>query len=146
MAKIIKCSNPNCNMPFAHLLDKGTIDVVRRDHHFTIPGKDYIFIGSCGNRECGWNTSLVVKNGELVEDGVTFKKPKEDGEEDDEIKPSSTEGQHTDPAVTEPDGADGGAGSEESELGDPSPAGQVGSASSDPASVPEPKRSYTRKT
>lgn len=65
---------------FAHILDNGTIDIVRQEQRFTIIGTEYTVIGT--NPQGGGKTVLVVKNGKLLEDGVIFKKePKTDEEE-----------------------------------------------------------------
>ena len=54
--KKVKCSNPNCQKTFAHILDDNTVDVLRQGHQFTVIGKEFAFIGTCG--WCKQKTSL----------------------------------------------------------------------------------------
>lgn len=70
MRKIL-CNNSEHPRVFAHLLDNGTIDIVRQEQRFTVLGKDFTMIGT--NPQGTGKTVLTVANGILVEDNLTFK-------------------------------------------------------------------------
>ena len=72
---------------FAHLLDDGTIDIVRQEQQFTIIGTDYILIGT--NPQGGGKLVLQVKDGKLNTDEINFL------EENDNGKTTETETEGT---------------------------------------------------
>lgn len=86
--KKVLCNNTDLPRVFAHVLDDGTIDIVRQDQRFTIIGESFTLIGT--NPQGGGKTVLQIVNGKLIEDDIKFKeenpepieqKEKENGKE-----------------------------------------------------------------
>lgn len=77
---------------FAHVLDDGTIDILRdKRHRFTIIGESFTLIGT--HHQGTGQTIVRVKNGKLLEEDLKFKGEKEDEEEPtpdskDRVKPA----------------------------------------------------------
>lgn len=91
--KKVLCNNTELPRVFAHILDDGTIDIVRQDQRFTIIGESFTLIGT--NPQGGGKTVLQVIGGKLVEDDINFKEenpePIEDKENDNGEKPTGND-------------------------------------------------------
>lgn len=84
--KKVLCSNSETPRVFAHILDDGTIDVVRQDQRFTILGESFTLIGT--NPQGNGKTVLQVVDGKLLEDDIEFKVEEPiTPPEEDEVKP-----------------------------------------------------------
>lgn len=85
--KKILCNNSELPRVFAHLLDDGTIDIVRQDQRFTIIGESFTLIGT--NPQGEGKTILDVVGGKLQDEEINFKEEEKDGNQ--EIKPEAND-------------------------------------------------------
>lgn len=71
--RIVLSNDPGIPRPrvFAHVLDDGTIDILREGHRITVIGEQFTLIGT--NPQGNGKTILQVKDGKLVEDDLQFK-------------------------------------------------------------------------
>lgn len=77
--KKILCNNSEVQRVFAHVLDDGTIDIVRQDQRFTIIGETFTLIGT--NPQGDGKTVLQVVGGKLVDEDLKYKEDNPDGKE-----------------------------------------------------------------
>jgi len=85
--KKILCNDTEFTRVFAHLLDGGTIDIVRQDQRFTIIGESFTLVGT--NPQGQGKTILNVVDGKVDTTEVKFKEQEnEDGKQEPEQKPT----------------------------------------------------------
>jgi hypothetical protein len=82
--KKVLCNNTDLPRVFAHVLDDGTIDIVRQDQRFTVIGESFTLIGT--NPQGGGKTVLQIVNGKLIEDDIKFKEETPEPIEEKETK------------------------------------------------------------
>jgi hypothetical protein len=89
--KKIKCSNPSCNGIIAHVLADNIIDVYRTrgktrvGNRAVVTGSGFTIMANCQGWDdktkapCAEQTTITIKEGKLVEDGLVFAEESKDG-------------------------------------------------------------------
>jgi hypothetical protein len=126
MKKILE-SNPHPEFPkvFCHLLDDGTIDIVRQDQRFTIIGRDFTLIGTNPGVRYNHKTVIRVVDGKLIEDNIKFKED-EDGKEKISTEENGDNGQERQSEGNQPGQPDSNTvGNSGSDSGEENPGGSA---------------------